>query len=130
MSGPGIVSKRRGTDGKSILKADVPQPGNYAGRKGNLCLENINKQARLKIDLISFEIVLKCSDNCVVALRGKLRAASVFSLTWEPVRCNFYRVFNACFGRIYNISDHNACYCYVLSTLSLNSVCLGFIALL
>lgn len=136
LSGPGIVSKKRGTDGKSILKANVSQPGNDAGRKGNLCLENINKQALLKIDLISFEVVLKCSDNCVVALRGKLRAASVFSFTWESDMSGrnfyreFYRVFCACFGRTCSISDHNTRYCYVLSTLSLNSVCLGLITVL
>lgn len=136
VSGPGIVSRRRGTDGKSILKANVSQPGNDAGRKGNLCLENINKQARLKIDLISFEVVLNCSDNCVVALRGKLRAASVFSFTWESDTSRrsfyreFYRVYSACLGRTYSNSEHNARYCYVLSTLSLNSVCLGFITVL
>lgn len=105
-------------------------------RKGNLFLENINKQPRLKIDLISFQIMLKCSDNYVVSLKGKAKTAWVFSLTWKSWTSQYitltvsFTVFNACFGHSYSISYYNACYCYVLLTLSLNSVCLGFIALL
>lgn len=47
-------------------------------------LENINKQPCLKIDLISFEIMIKCSGNYVVSLKGKAKTAQVFSLTCKP----------------------------------------------
>lgn len=87
---------------------------------------NINKQLRLKIDLISFKILLKCSVSSVVSLKGKAKAAKVFSLTWESGLLNILTLsFTECFGHGYSISYYNACLLLGISNAKPNECLFG-----